>query len=115
MTVFATVTCRILDSASRLERVEALRDRLPEAARVLGRVLKHLPASLEAEIRGQDEKLIAESERLREELALADPCSLEGAVAQLILAERDWLSEDPDLQPRALAMVERAISFLASR
>jgi hypothetical protein len=74
----------------------------------------HLPACIEAELLSQDESLITESERLREELSQLCPGCVEGAVAQVVMAERDWLSGDPHLQARAMSMVQHAVGFLAS-
>lgn len=115
MTALSTVTCPILESASRLERVEAFRERLPDVFRVVKQMRGHLPACIEAELLSQDESLITESERLREELSQLRPGCVEGAVAQVVMAERDWLSGDPHLQARAMSMVQHAVGFLASR
>jgi len=110
-----TSECPAQATARRIERIERLRDAMPAANRVLVRMAGKLPPQFDDGLRLHDDDLILESERLRDELAAADPHSLEGAVAQIIAAERDWLSADPQLRLRAVSMVRRASRYMSAR
>lgn len=101
--------------AWKLDRIERLRDALPVASRVLRCIVDGLPAPLPERFNRCDEALIEQSERLRDALAGTEPESLEGAVAQMMIAERDWLSGDPQLKQRAASMIERAVRFIGCR
>ncbi|MBI1252949.1 MAG: hypothetical protein GC196_01225 [Hyphomonas sp.] len=109
------VECPAEAMASKLSGIERLRDALPVASRVLQRIAVGLPATLPEGFDRCDEALIEQSERLRDALAGTEPESLQGAVAQMIVAERDWLSGDPQLRQRAISMIERAVRFIESR
>ncbi len=109
------VECPAEAMAWKLDRIEKLRDALPVASRVLQRMAGGLPASLPKGFDRYDEALIEQSELLRDALAGAEPESLEGAVAQMMAAERDWLSGDPQLRQRAISMIERAVHFISCR
>ena len=109
------VECPAEAMASKLSGIERLRDALPVASRVLQRIAGGLPATLPEGFDHCDEALIEQSERLRDALAGTEPESLQGAVAQMIVAERDWLSGDPQLRQRAISMIERAVRFIESR
>lgn len=109
------VECPAEAMASKLFGIERLRDALPVASRVLQRIADGLPAALPEGFDRCDEALIEQSERLRDALAGTEPESLQGAVAQMIVAERDWLSGDPQLRQRAIGMIERAVRFIGCR
>lgn len=104
--------CPAEAAAWELDRIERLRDALPVASRVLQRMADGLPEPLAMGFERCDDVLIEQSERLRDALAAAEPKSLEGAVAQMKVAERDWLSGDPQLRQRAVSMIGRALHFM---
>ncbi|MGA1341830.1 MAG: hypothetical protein ACO33A_02105 [Hyphomonas sp.] len=105
--------CPAEAAAWKLDRIERLRDALPVASRVLRRIAGGLPAPLPIGFEHCDEVLIEQSERLRDVLAATEPKSLEGAVAQMKVAERDWLSGDPQLRQRAVSMIGQALHFMS--
>jgi len=98
--------------AWKLDRIERLRDALPVASRVVRRITGGLSASMPMGFERCDEVLIEQSERLRDALAATEPKSLEGAVAQMKVAERDWLSGDPQLRQRAVSLIGQALQFM---
>jgi len=109
------VGCPAEAMASKLFGIERLRDALPVASRVLQRMAGGLPAPLPEGFDRCDAALVEQSEKLRDALAGTEPESLEGAVAQMMIAERDWLSGDPQLRQRAIGMIERAVRFIGYR
>lgn len=106
--------CSAEAMALRIGRIERLRDALPVASRALQRMAGGLSVPLLDRFDRCDEALVEQSEALRSCLAEMEPESLEGAVALMMIAERDWLSGDPQLKGRAVSMIERALRFMAS-
>jgi hypothetical protein len=106
--------CPAQATALKLEQIERLRDTLPSANRVLQRMAGRIPVSLIEEFLERDEALLLEAEHLRDQLADADPGSLDGALAQVLMAERDWLSADPEMRVRAVSMVRRATRYMSA-